>query len=183
MAKVAVRALLPYKSRADLPADEGIDGLTICTGAARFIGGTMEGLAADESTCIDDDTLLKWLTLMRLLGWFSGASRELLRPDKGADELLNDGLAESSRLGAAKLAQARSAAQVDLTACRGLGIGIVPLSHPSYPASLKQTVGCPVVLFALGDLSAITRPSVAIVGSRRPTPAGRNLAGEFGSDL
>lgn len=60
--------------------------------------------------------------------------------------------------------------------------GIVPLipGDPAYPRRLLATEAPPAVLFVRGDVRALSAPrAVAIVGTRRPTEAGRRLAGRF----
>jgi DNA processing protein len=42
---------------------------------------------------------------------------------------------------------------------------------------------CPPVLFTRGDLSALDRPRVSIVGTRDPTNVGRAFAGQLGAEL
>ena len=55
-----------------------------------------------------------------------------------------------------------------------LGIG-----EPDYPALLQQIPGPPAVLWVRGDPSALWQPQIALVGSRNPTPGGREHAREF----
>lgn len=70
-----------------------------------------------------------------------------------------------------------------------IGVGILSYDDPAFPESLRQAVnedGRPdpaAVLFVRGDLSLLTRPGVAVIGTRRAMPraltAGRWLAGEL----
>jgi len=60
---------------------------------------------------------------------------------------------------------------------------LVSASDPHYPSALRVIPGAPVVLFVHGDPQALCLPQVAIVGSRRPTPAGREAAFDFASRL
>jgi DNA processing protein len=50
---------------------------------------------------------------------------------------------------------------------------------PQWPACLNELAVPPVALIVKGDLSAMTLPSLAIVGTRNPTPYGVRLAQEF----
>jgi len=63
------------------------------------------------------------------------------------------------------------------------GHELVPASDPRYPSALRVIPGAPVVLFVCGDPQALCLPQLAIVGSRRPTPAGREAAFDFASRL
>lgn len=55
--------------------------------------------------------------------------------------------------------------------------------HPAWPMLLGQISDPPPVLWALGDLSALEPPALAIVGSRRPTREGLANAAAFGREL
>ncbi len=44
---------------------------------------------------------------------------------------------------------------------------LIGLDHPAYPVQLQETVNAPVLLYAKGDLHALTQPALAIVGSRK----------------
>ena len=65
------------------------------------------------------------------------------------------------------------------------GARLLLLGDPDYPEQLLHLVDPPPFLCALGDLSVLTRPSVAIVGTRRATPYGERvtqaLAGALGA--
>ena len=50
---------------------------------------------------------------------------------------------------------------------------------PDYPPLLRHAPSPPPVLFVNGDADALWHPQVAIVGSRNPTPAGRDRARAF----
>lgn len=68
------------------------------------------------------------------------------------------------------------------------GITHVPLASPGYPSRLKRIFDPPFGLFGTGAVvtaldAAEQAPVVAIVGSRRPTGAGRRLAAEIAGAL
>lgn len=48
---------------------------------------------------------------------------------------------------------------------------LLPLDHPAYPELLRNTDYAPPILYAKGSLSALERPLVAIVGSRKASHA------------
>ncbi len=54
---------------------------------------------------------------------------------------------------------------------------------PAYPARLKEIFDAPPVLYVRGDLSAADEWAVAVVGTRRPTPYGRQVAEELSYQL
>jgi len=53
----------------------------------------------------------------------------------------------------------------------------------TYPPLLRHIATPPPVLYARGNLSALTTPTLAIVGSRRPTQQGLSLAHHFAGAL
>lgn len=56
-------------------------------------------------------------------------------------------------------------------------------AHPAYPSLLAQIVDPPLLLWCDGKLDCLLVPSVAIVGSRRATAAGREVAAQMASEL
>ena len=60
---------------------------------------------------------------------------------------------------------------------------IIALDDPSYPALLKEISSAPPLLFVNGDLSLLSDPQIAMVGSRNPTQSGRDLAYQFAKHL
>lgn len=60
---------------------------------------------------------------------------------------------------------------------------IVTIFDTQYPKLLHEISGPPIVLFVSGEIDCINNPQLAIVGSRKPTPSGREIAYEFAKDL
>ncbi|AXK73403.1 DNA-protecting protein DprA [Lysobacter sp. TY2-98] len=56
---------------------------------------------------------------------------------------------------------------------------IVGWTDPDYPPALRNAASPPLALFVAGDASLLWRPAIAVVGSRGPTPGGREHAAEF----
>ncbi len=63
------------------------------------------------------------------------------------------------------------------------GVGVVSFGGPGYPSVLTADHEPPGVLFHRGDLAALDGRRVGIVGTRRCTRYGRELAHELGRDL
>ena len=57
------------------------------------------------------------------------------------------------------------------------------INDSRYPALLKKISQPPIALYVKGDLSAFDLPGFAIVGSRKPTPMGKENAYQFASVL
>jgi DNA processing protein len=74
-------------------------------------------------------------------------------------------------------------AEKELDAARRLGCKLVNWTEPEYPQSLLQIYDPPVVLYVRGDASTLNGPSLAIVGTRRPTVYGTQMADRMGRDL
>ncbi|HBM27377.1 MAG TPA: DNA-protecting protein DprA [Halomonas sp.] len=55
--------------------------------------------------------------------------------------------------------------------------------HPDWPELLNQLPDPPVVLWAQGDLRALSAPGIAMVGTRRPTSEGSRNAQAFAREL
>lgn len=59
----------------------------------------------------------------------------------------------------------------------------VPLGHPSYPKALLETADPPLAIYLQGRAELLSAASLAIVGSRNPTPQGLANARAFASHL
>jgi hypothetical protein len=63
------------------------------------------------------------------------------------------------------------------------GIAAVTWQDKAYPARLKEINDPPPVLYVRGNLAASDELAVAVVGTRRPTPYGRQVAEEMAQQL
>jgi DNA processing protein len=60
---------------------------------------------------------------------------------------------------------------------------VVPFTDRHYPAALRGTERHPIALYVVGNLDSLSDPQLAIVGSRNPSPQGRDTAHEFSEYL
>jgi DNA processing protein len=60
---------------------------------------------------------------------------------------------------------------------------VITLGDAAYPASLLDTADPPLILYAQGRVELLQAPSVAVVGSRNPTPQGSDNARAFARHL
>ena len=60
---------------------------------------------------------------------------------------------------------------------------LIPLDDPRYPRALAGIGDPPPVLYVLGDPEVLNLPGFAVVGTRHPTPSGRETACDFGRHL
>lgn len=63
------------------------------------------------------------------------------------------------------------------------GIGFIPYFSPDYPQRLRRIFRPPYALYVKGELPDSRRPAVAIVGARRCTHYGEQMALEYGECL
>ena len=61
--------------------------------------------------------------------------------------------------------------------------GICTIDDESYPHLLREIDDPPIVLYYIGDLSNISRPSVSIVGTRKPNQLGDKASFDMGKAL
>jgi DNA processing protein len=71
----------------------------------------------------------------------------------------------------------------ELARSSAAGIRIITLDDPAYPAPLKQIYDPPLVLYIRGEVEALARPGIAVVGTRHPTPYGTGMAERLACDL
>jgi len=67
--------------------------------------------------------------------------------------------------------------------CKHEGCRVVCRGDEGYPALLSEISDPPLVLYMLGNLDALDMPCIAIVGTRRPTFYGLQMARGLSSDL
>jgi DNA processing protein len=96
-----------------------------------------------------------------------------------------DGLARSMpEAVATAVAGAAHNTEAVLAGLARAGVRFVTLEDDAYPARLRSIEIPPHVLFVRGDVGALSaRRSVAVVGTRRPSDAGRRVAARIGAAL
>lgn len=63
------------------------------------------------------------------------------------------------------------------------GHHVVPFTDPRYPLALRVMARCPIALYVAGNPAVLNDPQLSIVGSRNPTPGGRDTAFAFAEAL
>jgi DNA processing protein len=117
----------------------------------------------------------RWLRELRTTGALGHA---LARPDDHADAM-----PEAARH-ALRSGEARRLAEDELRSAGRAGVRIVGCDEPDYPDWLRRTAAPPLVLYVRGTLRADEGPaSLAMVGSRRCSPAGVAWARAVAQDL
>jgi DNA processing protein len=136
------------------------------------------------------DSSLSWLALALTPGIASRLSARLLREFGSPDGVFH---ARRSALEAcnvpAPVAQAIvnkeafQRAEKEVAAARRIGCRLINWSEPEFPQALLQIYDPPVLLYARGDAQILNLPSLGIVGTRRPTIYGTQMAERLGRDL
>jgi DNA processing protein len=98
-----------------------------------------------------------------------------------SDELLTIGVTQQ-QLAILKNPDWQSAEQ-DFQWCEKNHCQIIPINDERYPKLLREISSAPLLLFVQGNTELLNQPQLAIVGSRNPTPSGRELAENFASSL
>lgn len=79
--------------------------------------------------------------------------------------------------------KARAAAEAEFGRVAKLGARIVSYDCPEYPERLKEIYDPPPVLWVQGNVNLLSQPSIAVVGTRHPTPYGSGMAEMLSRDL
>jgi DNA processing protein len=79
--------------------------------------------------------------------------------------------------------KALAEAEQELERVRAQGGRILSYADEAYPERLREIFDPPPVLWALGDVTLLSRPSIAVVGTRHPTPYGTGMAEVLSRDL
>jgi DNA processing protein len=79
--------------------------------------------------------------------------------------------------------KARRAAEDEWARVAAQGATLVSYSSPEYPERLREIYDPPPVLWVHGEVKLLSRPAIAIVGTRHPTPYGTGVAEMLARDL
>src|SRR5271157_6007355 len=79
--------------------------------------------------------------------------------------------------------KARRAAEEEWARVAAQGATLVSYSCPEYPERLKEIYDPPPVLWVRGAANLLSRPAIAIVGTRHPTPYGTGVTEMLARDL
>jgi DNA processing protein len=79
--------------------------------------------------------------------------------------------------------QSMSAAAKELAEAQAAGIRLLTWDEPQYRQRLREIYDPPPLLYVRGNVELLNRHLISIVGSRRPTPYGNQMAQNLASDL
>jgi len=139
---------------------------------------------------VDLDASLSWLALRLTPGLGARLTGKLLRQFGSPDDVFHASLTEleACRLPAAtaQAVHSRAAfgdAEKELAEVRRLGCSLVNWDETGYPPRLLEIYDPPPLLYVRGDPQWLGRHGLAMVGTRRPTPYGNQIAERLGRDL
>ena len=144
----------------------------------------MSGRSGSEGVRLTDEQRLDWLRLIRSDNVGPRTFRALINHYGGARAALK-AVPDLARRGGAATARIypRGDAERELKAAAGLGVSLIALGEPDYPARLKMIDDAPPLIAVRGQRDAFARSWVAIVGARNASAAGGKFAERLARDL
>ncbi len=141
-------------------------------------------------TSIAQEEALLWLALRMVPGLGTLGTLKLLRKLKSPQAIFRASATELEGAGLSP-GQARNLSsgcsfddalnqQQKLMGC---GAQLLTINDPLYPQRLREIFDPPLLLFALGDIELVNSYSVAVVGTRNPTPYGLAATERLSADL
>jgi DNA processing protein len=143
---------------------------------------------ADVSPAVSH--FLEWLAISLTPGMGPTKARKLVEHFGSAEAVFRASLTELESTGiqavsAQSLATGKSAelAREEIARAAAADVTMVSLDDPSYPPRLKEIYDPPLVLRVRGNAEVLTKPGIAMVGTRHPTPYGSGMAERLACDL
>lgn len=139
---------------------------------------------------MSEDRYLGWLALALVPNLGARTAGKLLREFGGPDGVFAASLTslEGMRLPAAVAQAIHSkeplrAAEKELAAVRKDGCRLLHWDEAEYPRLLRETYDPPPLLYVRGNAELLARHAIALVGTRRPTPYGNQMAERLSREL
>ncbi len=147
-------------------------------------------VASSAATHLPAVHLLEWLAISLTPGLGPTKSRRLVEHFGSAEAVFRASLTELEATGiqavsAQSIATGKSAelAREEIARAAAADIAMISLDDPCYPPRLKEIYDPPLILRVRGNPEVLTRPGIAMVGTRHPTPYGSGMAERLGCDL
>src|SRR5579862_6013863 len=137
------------------------------------------------------DVSLPWLALTMTQGIAARLSAQLLEEFGSPDEVFRAPLPHLERCDLpAAVAQAVhkkhgfKRAEMELATIRGIeNLRLVNWTDPEYPKNLREIYDPPTLLYVRGNAEVLSEISIGVVGTRRPTLYGTQMAERLGREL
>ncbi|HYM78762.1 MAG TPA: DNA-processing protein DprA [Candidatus Dormibacteraeota bacterium] len=134
--------------------------------------------------------LLEWLALKLTPGLGPTRARKLVEHFGSPDAIFRASLTELESaniqaVSAQSLATGKSAelAREEIARTSAAGVTVLSVDDVFYPRRLKEIYDPPIVLYVRGEAELLTKPGIAMVGTRHPTPYGSGMAERLACDL
>src|ERR1700729_2995910 len=137
------------------------------------------------------DASLPWLALTMTQGIAARLSARLLEEFGSPDEVFRAPLPHLERCNlpaavaqAVFKKQAFKRAEKELATIRTIeNVRLVNWTDPEYPRMLREIYDPPTLLYVRGNVEVLSQPAVSIVGTRKPTLYGTQMAERLGREL
>jgi DNA processing protein len=147
--------------------------------------------AASSSSATNSAThLLEWLAISLTPGLGPTKARKLVEHFGSPEAVFRASLTELESTGiqavsAQSLATGKSAelAREEIATAAAADAMMISMDDPSYPPRLKEIYDPPLILRVRGNIEVLTKPGIAMVGTRHPTPYGSGMAERLACDL
>lgn len=133
---------------------------------------------------------MEWLALSLTPGLGPTRARKLVEHFGGPEAVFRASLTELEGtaiqvVSAQSLATGKSGelAREEIARAAAAGVTVISGDDPSYPPRLKEIYDPPLILYVRGNLEVLTKPGIAMVGTRHPTPYGSGMAERLACDL
>ncbi len=127
--------------------------------------------------------VLDFVALSLLPPWCGLHAAERLRRGASGAVVLDGLLRKHWRDEPEKRGELGQRAEAAVRRAADAGITMLPWNHAAYPAALSAIIDPPPVLWIRGPVEALSRPAVAIVGSRAASAYALSVAEQLGADL
>lgn len=131
-----------------------------------------------------------WLALSLTPGLGPTRGRKLVEHFPAPQDIFHASLTELEALGlqaqsaqAIALGKSLELASEEFSKATAAKISIITEEDTQWPVRLNEIYDPPLVLYLTGNVEAISRPGIAIVGTRHPTPYGIGMAERLACDL
>lgn len=134
---------------------------------------------------LTEEQRLDWLRLIRSENIGPRTFRSLVNHFGGARAALRALPDLARRGGADRPARIYSPAEAasEIEAARAIGVTFVALGEPDYPLRLQAIDDAPPLIAVRGNMAALARPMVAMVGARNASAAGCKIAERLAREL
>lgn len=133
---------------------------------------------------------LEWLALSLTPGLGPTKARKLVEHFGSPEGVFRASLTELEAtdiqaVSAQSLATGKSAelAREEMARAANAGIAVLSVDDFCFPSRLKEIYDPPAILYVRGNAEVLTRPGIAVIGTRHPTPYGSGMAERLACDL